>query len=126
MKNYKDYFKLFIGASDISCLTVRACGDVGTIEFGEDGAYYARLVDGDTEIPAHYARVFETGEPWLWIYDDNGRVASLTNKNGFAIYRAGDFGCIIQKIAIGYQARSRYNIMGAGARREGGGKVKGA
>lgn len=97
MKNYKDYFKQFIGESDIACLTVRACGDVGTIEFGEDGAYHARIVDGDTEIPAHYERVFETGEPWLWIYDDGGRVASLTNKNGFGIYRAGDFGCIIQK-----------------------------
>lgn len=97
MKNYKDYFKQFIGGSDIACLTVRASGTLFTLDFGEDGAYYARIVDGDTDIPPHYERVFTTNSPWLWLYDDDGRVASLTNKNGFVIYRAGDFGCIIQK-----------------------------
>lgn len=96
MKDYKKYLKTFIGRSDIALLTVRACGDLGTIEFGEDGAYYARIVDSDTEIPAHYEQVFTTSEPWLWIYDDTGRAASLTNKNGFTICRAGDFGCIIK------------------------------
>lgn len=97
MRDYKDYLKTYIGISDIGCLTVRACGDVGTIDFGEDGAYYAYIVDSDTEIPESYEEVFNTDEPWLWIYDDGARTASFTNEYGFIIYRRGDFGCIIQK-----------------------------
>lgn len=96
MKNYKSYLKTFIGMSDIGCLTVRACGDVGTIEFGEDGAYYAYIVDRDIEIPSSYEEVFKTDEPWLWIYDDDGRIACFSNEYGFIIYRRGDFGCIIK------------------------------
>ena len=96
MKYYKNYKKTFIGMSDIALLTARASGDVGTIEFGGDGAYFAYMVDRDTEIPAGYEEVFKTDEPWLWIYDDDGRVVSLTNESGFTIYRRGDYGCIIQ------------------------------
>lgn len=96
MKKYKEYSKQFIGASDIASLTVRACDDVGTIEFGEDGAYYAYIVDDDVEIPDYYKKVFETSEPWLWIYDDGVKVIEIQNEYGFVIYRAGDFGCIIR------------------------------
>ena len=70
---------------------------MATLDFGEDGAYYARIVDSDTEIPAHYERVFTTYSPWLWVYDDENKVIEIQNESGFAIYRAGDFGCIIQK-----------------------------
>lgn len=96
MKDYKKYLKTFIGRSDIGLLTVNACGDVGTIHFGEDGAYYAYIVEDDTEIPPHYEQVFETSEPWLWIYDDETKVIEIQNQYGFTIYRAGDFGCIIK------------------------------
>lgn len=96
MKDYKRYLKTFIGWSDIALLTVRACGDLGTIEFGVYGPYYARIVDSDTEIPPHYEQVFETSEPWLWIYDDETKVIEIQNQYGFTIYRAGDFGCIIK------------------------------
>lgn len=99
MKNYKDYEKTMIGDSDIASLTVRGCKDIDSLDFGEDGIYNAYIVNQDTEIPEHYYEVFETDSSWLWIYDDTG-VFKLENinGNGFAIYRAGERGCIIQKL----------------------------
>lgn len=100
MRDYHDYEKKFIGSSDIAALIVVAPTKEGLsskiIEFGEDGNYRAYIVDGEAEIESHYELVFEC-KSWLKIYDDE----ELTFKESgsrFKIFRAGDFGCIIQKL----------------------------
>ena len=96
MKNYKEFNKVWLGESDIAALTVRSCGDVYSLNFGEDGSYDAYECFGDVEIGNHYIKVFE-GHKWLKIFDDN----RLAYDKYFAeyeyvdIYRAGNFGCII-------------------------------
>ncbi len=101
MKNYKDFERKTIGCSDISALILVGCrGEEGlkteVLDFGEDGSYRAYIVDADTEIGIHYKKV-ATFNSWLKIYDDY----ELTYKvyaNEINIYRAGEFGCIIQVI----------------------------
>lgn len=96
MKNYKEFNKVWLGESDIAALTVRSCGDVYSLNFGEDGSYDAYECFGSIEIGSHYTKVFE-GHGWLKIFDDY----RLAYDKYFAeyeyvdIYRAGDFGCII-------------------------------
>lgn len=101
MKTYKSYEKGFIGVSDYSTLILVGCGENGLkteqLSFGEDGAYKAYIVEGaDVIINSHYERV-STFNHWLKIYDDNARTFYEFAKE-FNIYRAGDFGCIIQII----------------------------
>ena len=74
MKNYKEYEKRFIGASDIAALILVGCDENGlktsTLDFGEDGSYMAYVVDEDAEIGAHYKKVADF-KHWLKIYDDD-------------------------------------------------------
>lgn len=65
-----------------------------TIHFGEDGCYKAYIVDEDCDIPAYYSLVSEF-KTWLKVYDDRKVVCSLRAEK-IKIYRAGEFGCIIQ------------------------------
>ena len=103
MKSYKEAEKIFIGESDIAALVLVGCkGDKGVVpemlHFVEDGEYSAYLVKGnDVEIGKHYEKV-ATFNYWLNIYDDTKRTFSKHAKE-FNIYRAGDYGCIIQMIA---------------------------
>ncbi len=94
MKSYKSFNKAFIGASDIASLTVRSCGKVAVLNFGSDGSYHAYIVKGEAEIGTHYELVFEC-ENWLKVYDDCDLTYGCLGKT-IKIYRAGDFGCIIQ------------------------------
>lgn len=94
MKNYKDFEKRFIGESDIASLTVRSVDKVTTLNFGGDGAYRAYIVKGDAQIGAHYELVF-AGEKWVRIYDDFGK-SFEAYADMIKIYKAGNFGCIIQ------------------------------
>lgn len=101
MKNYKEYEKQLIGGSDVAALILVGCGDNGLkteiLDFGEDGVYFAYIVEGnDVEIGDHYKKV-ATFNHWLKIYDDQGRTFYEYGRE-FNIYRAGDFGCIIQVI----------------------------
>lgn len=103
-KSYKEFEKENIGASDIASLILVGPGESGLqlkeLAFGEDGAYDAYMVDGeDVEIGSHYKEVFEF-KNWLKIYDDDGLVYR-TNAERIKIYRAGEFGCIIQRINDG-------------------------
>lgn len=98
-KTYKSNLPEFIGASDIASLTVRAGGKVGALDFGEDGCYSAYIVDDiAVNIPAYYTCVFSACSEWLKIYDDNmlSFSKSFDEMKNIKIYRAGDFGCIIQ------------------------------
>lgn len=72
MKNYKEFSKVSIGASDIASLTLRSVRNVGILDFSEDGNYFAYECFGDVEIADHYTKVF-SGSTWLYIYDDFGR-----------------------------------------------------
>lgn len=100
MKNYKEYEKRFIGSSDIAALILVGCDENGlktsTLDFGEDGSYMAYVVDEDAEIGAHYKKVADF-KHWLKIYDDD-ELTYRVNAQEINIYRAGDFGCIIQTI----------------------------
>lgn len=100
MKNYKEYEKRFIGASDIAALILVGCDENGlktsTLDFGEDGSYMAYVVDEDAEIGAHYKKVADF-KHWLKIYDDD-ELTYQVNAQEINIYRAGDFGCTIQTI----------------------------
>lgn len=109
MKNYKDFEKTYIGSSDVATLVLSGAWPLAeetndpapiklkALAFAEDGNYNAYVVDGDTEIGAHYQLV-ATFEAWMQIYDDDG----LTQKfvaDEIRVYRAGEFGCIIQLCA---------------------------
>lgn len=96
MKNYKECEKMFIGASSIASLTLRMPRQVEMLNFGSDGAYHAYICDFDTNIPSHYKKVLEVKTPWMKIYDDEGLVAEVSSAKKICIYRAGEFGVIIQ------------------------------
>lgn len=100
MKNYKEK-KINLGYSDIAALVLVGYREgVGAVakmlEFGGDGSYSAYLVDETVDIPAHYSLTAEFNS-WLKIYDDDELVAKYTAKN-IKLYRAGEFGLIIQII----------------------------
>lgn len=96
MKNYKDYPKQFIGESDIASLTLRSPGRLEFLNFGEDGDYRAYIVDENAKIGEHYELELEFSE-WLTIYDDT-ELTFKARAEKINVYRAGDFGCIIQLI----------------------------
>lgn len=96
MKNYKEFQKIHIGSSGIASLTLRSCGNVAPLDFGEDGSYSAYECFGDVAIGEHYEKVF-SGESWLKIFDDD--MLRYDKRGGeykhIDIYRAGEMGCII-------------------------------
>lgn len=104
MKNYKEFKKIYIGESDIASLILAGCDENGLVtkklNFGEDGNYSAYLIEcsnvEDVEIGNHYVLIAKFNH-WLRIYDDNEKTFDEKAKE-FYIYRAGEYGCIIQKI----------------------------
>lgn len=105
MKTYKDFEKTYIGGSDIASLILVGCRkDEGLktepLYFGEDGGYSAYIVNQtekeEIKIESHYTKV-ATFNHWLKIYDDDGKTFDCRGKE-INIYRAGQFGCIIQII----------------------------
>lgn len=100
MKNYKDYDQYHIGESDAANLTLKGISPINNdiqltfLNFGEDGYYKAYLVDLKAEIPAHYTKIAEF-KTYLKIYDDFALSFEVKADN-IAVYRAGEFGCIIQ------------------------------
>lgn len=100
-EKYKSFYKyctMSAGVSDIAALVYRTSDpkEIGEIPFGEDGSYKAHLIVGDTEVPNHYSLFLDTQEPWLWIYDDDGKTLDLENPSGFQVYRAGEMGFLIR------------------------------
>lgn len=104
MKSYKKYDNITIGFSDIAQLILRfPCQPPVELNFGGDGEYIAYIVDEDAEIGAHYHEVAR-GDYWAWIYSDEGRTLRIDtagNVGEIVVYRAGDYGCIIQIIGGG-------------------------
>lgn len=105
-KNYKEYQKKSIGGSDIATLIIASPGisdgsgkggDTGMLKelwFGSDGSYSAYVVDENCIIPDYY-KLFSRSKSWIKIYDDAGLKFNEYAKE-INIYRAGDYGVIIQ------------------------------
>lgn len=112
MKNHHDYPIVALGDSDVATLTIQYFERNGLgatlLRFGGDGSYKAYLVDSDCEIPDYYTeRLTLTGwkchpddHPcgWLRIYDDDGLQFQSRFGEYCRIYRAGEYGVIIQII----------------------------
>lgn len=100
MKTYKEYSKEYIGDSDIASLLLLGCHDNGAepmmLIFGSDGSYHAYIIPENVEIGKHYNKVADF-KHWLKIYDDRSLVMTIYAQQ-INIYRAGEFGCIIQII----------------------------
>ena len=104
MKTYKDFETIYIGGSDVASLIMMGLKETGrTLEFlnfGEDGEYYAYIVsrkeNEPVEIGEHYKKV-ATFTNWLKIYDDYESTLDIKGKV-INVYRAGEFGCIIEVI----------------------------
>lgn len=100
MKSYKEYERQFIGDSDIAALifvgTTKDGLKANILNFGSDGRYNAYVVDENAKIGDHYTLEMEF-ETWLKIYDDEGLTEDYS-ADKIRVYRAGDFGCIIQLI----------------------------
>lgn len=97
--DYHMYDKEYIGSSDGAALTVtggdKEIGLVSKIlKFIEDGSYCAYIVDENAVIGDHYEKVM-TFNYFIRIYDDDSLVAKFDG-DVINIYRARDFGCIIQ------------------------------
>ena len=90
MRSYKEYEKVYLGGSDVAAITVTGCG-----EDGLKAEIY--LVDENAEIGSHY-KLDATFNTWINVYDDDERTYHIYPSPGaeIKIYRAGDFGCIIQ------------------------------
>ena len=97
-KTYKDCPKIDIGSSDIATLILVGMGENGlqlsTLGFVEDGNYKAYFVPKGTTIGSHYRKV-ATFYSWMKIYDDDFLAFEIKAKE-VSIFRAGDFGCIIE------------------------------
>ena len=101
MKNYKEYNREVIGASDIATLIMAGYkNDKGLclekLNFGEDNEYKAYIVDKDAEIGSHYSLVAEFNS-WMKIYDDDS-LSYKCKADTIKVYRACEMGCIIQLI----------------------------
>ena len=101
MKAYKDYETKIIGESDIATLILVGVEKenglkLSTLNFGEDGVYKAYIVDENAIIGNHYTKI-DTFNHWVRIYDDFGLTYKIQAEE-INVYRAGDFGCIIQTI----------------------------
>lgn len=96
MRTYKDFEKRPIGDSDIASLTVRYPSKAEVLNFGSDGTYNAYIVTEQAEIGDHYDLVSE-GTHWIMIFNDFDKTFSA-HADEIKIYRAGEFGCIIQLI----------------------------
>lgn len=93
ISNYKER-KEYIGSSDIAELTLRNEGKTQPLHFGEDGSYYAYIICGEYDIPSHYTEVARF-KGKVDILDDDGFVVFYEAEE-VVVYRAGEFGCIIQ------------------------------
>lgn len=99
MKSYKEFDVCLLGGSDYASLVLVGCDKEGKLasqilSFGEDGCYRAYLVKGEAEIGSHYSLEAEFAH-WMKVYDDDRVVEDVVAKH-IKVFRAGEFGCIIQ------------------------------
>lgn len=104
MKKYKEFQQEDIGASDGASLTLvggnkekHYKSKISELNFVEDGAYSAYIVEGEAEIGRHYYLEYIC-ERYLSIFDDYDHTADFYAEE-IRVYRAGDYGCIIQLLS---------------------------
>ena len=96
MKYYKDYPLIYLGMSDMASLVLVYFDNVDyevqsrILPMGSDGAYRARVVYNDVEIPAHYTKQFSINASWVKIYDDDSLVWIGRKGAIYEFYTAGD------------------------------------
>ena len=96
MKYYKDYPLIYLGMSDMDSLVLVYFDNVDyevqskILPMGSDGAYRARVVYNDVEIPAHYTKQFSINASWVKIYDDDSLVWIGRKGAIYEFYTAGD------------------------------------
>lgn len=110
-RTYKEYPKQHLGSSDIANITVRYADDeienhnyihYFNLHFGGDGDYYAYLIDNDyCKIPQHYELVFDKKVYLVDFIDDREVTYHISKQCNLKIWRAGNFGCIIQIVQEG-------------------------
>ena len=99
MKSYKEFGKMYIGASDNACLTVKNFDKKRNkfaedmLYFGEDGEYSAYITYGDVSIGDHY-KLMHKYSGKIVIADDEMEVF-VAAADSIEIYQAGEFGCVI-------------------------------
>lgn len=97
--NYKEYELMSIGCSDYAALclvgpTIHGDLTAEILSFGGDSDYFAYVVDGEAVIGRHYKLLY-TFRSWMNVYDDFTMVKNF--KAAFInVYRAGEYGTIIQ------------------------------
>lgn len=87
-------FDCVLGDSDIASLTLRLPMSVHTLDFGEDGRYYAKVVAEEFTVPPTYRRL-HIGDAWLKIYDDEGLTLEVQAKH-IEVYKSEYGHCIIR------------------------------
>ena len=96
MKNYRDYPLIGFGMSDIASLVFVYFDNVDyevqsrILPMGSDGAYRARVVYNDVEIPSHYTKQFLINASWVKIYDDDNSVWEGKGDAIYEFYTAGE------------------------------------
>lgn len=101
MKNYKHKSKIYIGNSDYASLILAGYMNnkgltLQELHFYCDGDYWAYELDETYSIPQHYSLIAEY-HGWMKIYDDE-ELTKHYKGNIIRVYRAGEFGVIIQVI----------------------------
>lgn len=95
-KNYKDYQLIYLGMSDMDSLVLVYFDNVDyevqsrILPMGSDGAYRARVVYNDVEIPSHYTKQFSINASWVKIYDDDSLVWIGRKDAIYEFYTAGE------------------------------------
>lgn len=96
MKYYKDYPLIYLGMSDMASLVLVYFDNVDyevqsrILPMGSDGAYRARVVYNDVEIPAHYTKQFSINASWVKIFDDDSLVWIGRKGAIYEFYTAGE------------------------------------
>ena len=98
MKHYKSNIH-YIGSSDYASLVLaghvnRQGFTVQQLHFGCDGEFWAYEIDQTYAVPDHYYFVAEF-DHWMKIYDDSELTKHYIGRK-IKVYRAGDFGALIQ------------------------------
>lgn len=99
MKSYKEFGKMYIGASDKACLTVKNFDKKvilvaeEELHFGEDGEYSAYITYGDVCIGEHYKLMHKYSGDIVIADDERDVFAAVADS--IEIYQAGEFGCVI-------------------------------
>ncbi len=96
MKYYRDYPLIYLGTSDMASLVLVYFDNVDyevqsrILPMESYGAYRARVVYNDVEIPSHYTKQFSINASWVKIFDDDSSCWIGRKDAIYEFYTAGD------------------------------------